>query len=876
MRNRFSCLLLSLLSLVSLSSHAQRLPQTVKPEHYTLKLTPDLKSATFTGKESIDAVLSEPASTITLNSAEIKFLNVAASFDGKSIPAKVTEDASKQQAKFDFAQKIPAGKIKLEISYTGILNNELRGFYLSKTAKRNYAVTQFESTDARRAFPCFDEPAFKATFDITLVVDKGDTAISNTNVVKDEPLPDAARHAVTFAVTPRMSTYLVVFLVGDFQCLSGSSDGVPIRACATPDQVQYGAFALSAAEYVLHYYNTYFGIKYPMPKLDMIAIPDFEAGAMENFGAITYRETDLLLDSKHASVGAQRRVGLVVAHEMAHQWFGDMVTMQWWDNVWLNEGFANWMENKPIEAWKPEWNMTQEVIGGTQDTLDLDAQHITRTIRAKADTPDEINEMFDGISYGKAGAVLLMVENYLGEETFRQGVHKYLAAHLYSNATAEDFWSAQTEVSHKPVDKIMDSFVSQAGEPLLTFGSIDGSVLPVEQQRFFLNAKNKPETAETWTIPVCFKILGNTSDGNSGSDGNSSKEKCEILSASRQSLTSPPASFLFANAKGKGYYRTSYPDEIYRKLVQHAANDLSPEERLSLLGDTWALMQAGKSTVAAYLDLVAAIDNDSSPEVIDSVRASLNAIDSQIVSTPEERKQLSAWVRVHFAPRYKKIGSPQPGEAPSQRELRAELLLLAAGLGDDQESISEARTITEHSLADPSSVENTLAGTALGIAARNGDGALFNQLQKASTTAPNPQSRAEALHALALFRDPALEKRALDYAVSGQVRNQDAAGFLASEIRGRDTRNLAWQYVQDNWDKVTAQLTEFGGAYIVGATGSFCSADRVDEVTNFFAQHKVAASARTLARARDQINDCVDLRKAQEANLKSWLSKQQP
>jgi aminopeptidase N len=356
-RTPCSIALIALTFLWTQSRHAQRLPQTVKPEHYALTLAPDLKAATFTGKESIDVDVLQPLDAITLNAAEIKFQSVTAVVDGKTLTAKVSEDVDKQQVTFDFGQKIPAGKLTLDVQYTGILNNELRGFYLSKTAKRNYAVTQFESTDARRAFPSFDEPAFKATFDVTLIVDKGDTAISNTNIIHDEPRPDdkARDHLRHDAEDVHLSGG---FLVGDFQCLSGSSDGVPIRACATPDQVQYGAFALSAAEYVLHYYDTYFGIKYPMPKLDMIALPDFEAGAMENFGAITYRESDFLLDSKNASVGAEQKgVANVVAHEMAHQWFGDMVTMQWWDNIWLNEGFATWMENKPIEAWKPEWNV---------------------------------------------------------------------------------------------------------------------------------------------------------------------------------------------------------------------------------------------------------------------------------------------------------------------------------------------------------------------------------------------------------------------------------------------------------------------------------------------------------------------------------------
>jgi len=636
---------------------------------------------------------------------------------------------------------------------------------------------------------------------------------------------------------------------------------VPIRVCATPDQVQYGKFALKATEYVLHYYDTYFGIKYPMPKLDMIAIPDFEAGAMENFGAITYRETDLLLDDTHASVGAEREVGLVVAHEMAHQWFGDMVTMEWWNNVWLNEGFATWMENKPIAAWRPDWTMSEEVAHENQGTLDLDARRTTRTIRANADTPSEINEMFDGISYGKAGAVLLMVENYVGEETFRQGVHKYLAAHMYGNATAEDFWSTQTEVSKKPIDKIMDSFVAQPGEPLLTFGAEKAGSVSATHQRFFLSPKGHSDKAEEWTVPVCFKASG--------------RMQCDLLWGTSKELTVPSAPFLFANAEGKGYYRSAYTDDAYAQLVIHVETDLRPAERISLLGDEWALVQAGKAPIGSYLDLVAAVSKDSSAGVIGSVAGSLNSIDTHIASTPQERTQISAWVRTHFAQGYQSLGGPQADDSPERRELRAELLTLVAGLGKDPEAIAQAKAITTRSLGDPKSVDTTLADAALRIAARNGDSALFDQLQKLSTTASNPQLRSSALRALALFRDPALEKRALEYAASGHVRNQDAAGLFAVELRSRDTQDLGWQYIRDNWENVQAQLTTFGGAYIVGGTGGFCSADRIDEITAFFATHKVMAAERTLARTKDQISDCIDLRAAQESNLKAWLSKQQ-
>jgi aminopeptidase N/puromycin-sensitive aminopeptidase len=839
---------------------AQRLPDTVRPEHYSLILTPDLKSATFTGTETIDVQIQKPVDSITLNSIEIKFQSVRTKLNGKVVDAAVTEDIDKQQATFNFHQQLPTGKLTLEIEYTGILNGKLRGFYLSKTEKRNYAVTQFESTDARRAFPSFDEPAFKATYDVTLIVDKGDTAISNTNIVSDQPGPAADKHTIKFATTPKMSTYLVAFLVGDFQCTSGESDGVPIRACATPDKVELGKYAVKAAEFVLHYYDNYFGIKYPMPKLDMIAIPDFEAGAMENFGAITYRETDLLVDEKTASIGAKKEVAEVVAHEMAHQWFGDMVTMQWWDNLWLNEGFATWMENKPVAAWHPEWNIPQDVAVELNSTLNYDAQRITRTIRAKAETPDEINEMFDGISYGKAGAVLLMVENYLGEETFRKGVHNYLAAHMYGNATAEDFWNAQTAESHKPVDKIMESFVAQPGVPILNFSAPQGSVA-VSQQRFFLSPSAKSEKPQSWTVPVCMKANGGQKD-------------CEVLSAAQQSLKTPQAPFFFANAAGKGYYRSTYPADVYAKIVNNVETGLIPEERITLLGDVWAQVRADKMAVGDYLNLAGAVKDDSSGDVINTALGAVATIDARIASTDEEHAALAAWVRKNFKPAYEKLGDPSESDTPEKKELRATLFAYLGTIGKDPDVIAQAKQIAEKYLADPASVEATFAQRATGIAAVNGDGAFFDQLQKIFETSTNPQLQETALRLLAEFKDQSLEQRTLDYTVSGKVRNQDAAIQLAIMLGTLETRDQAWQYIQQNWDKVEAQLTESSGSYVVGSTGNFCTAEARDQVGSFFSTHKVAAAERTLARAKSQINDCIELRAAQEPKLREWMAAQ--
>jgi aminopeptidase N/puromycin-sensitive aminopeptidase len=844
-----------------LQSQAQRLPQTVSPEHYQLTLTPNLETATFTGSEKIDVLLKQPTDAITLNAAQITFKSVSADLNGQMLKATVTEDAGKQQATFHFEKTLPAGQSKLSIEYTGILNGQLRGFYLSKTKRRNYAVTQFEPTDARRAFPSWDEPAFKATYSVSLVVNKGDTAISNTNIVSDKPGPDAGKHTIHFATTPKMSSYLVAFLVGDFKCTVGASDDVPIRVCATPDKVQYTKYALSIAEYVLHYYDTYFGIKYPMPKLDLIALPDFEAGAMENFGAITYRETDLLIDPATASLETKKRVGVVVAHEMAHQWFGDMVTMQWWNNIWLNEGFATWMEYKPVAAMHPEWHLTQDVAMNLSRTLNLDAQRTTRTIRANADTPDQINEMFDGISYGKAGAMLDMVEHYEGVQTFREGVHNYLNAHMYANATAQDFWNAQTAVSHKPIDKIMESFVAQPGVPLLAFGEPKGGTVQLSQERFFLNPKVTTSRAQTWFVPVCFKA-GKASD------------RCEVLSAAKQTLETPVAPFLFGNAQGVGYYRSSYPHGVYAKVLDNLESGLTPEERIGFVGDAWAKVRANTAPVGQYLNLVSAVRNDPSADVIRTALENVKVIDSQIASAAAEHAALASWTRKTLEPAYNLLGAPEESDSPAKKALRATLFGYLGDLGQDPEVISQARKLSVQYLHDQSSVEPTLAQEALVVAAVHGDAAFFDQLQQVFETSNSPDLQEMALRLLGDFAEPALEKRALEFAVSGKVRNQDSVLLIGGMLGGQRTRDVAWQYVQENWPQVKGQLTEWMEARLVGGASSFCTADKRDEVMNFFTTHKMHAAARTLLQTRDHINDCIDLRSMQGENLRNWAAGQ--
>src|ERR1019366_2499476 len=411
----------------------------------------------FGGDETIDLKLSKPSNTITLNAVEIDFHNVTVTAGGQTQTAKVALDDKNEMTTFTLDKELPTGAARVHIKYTGHLNDKLRGFYLSNYNGRKYEVSQMESTDARVAFPGFDEPSYKATFDITAIVDKGDTAISNGEIVSDTPGP-GDKHTIKFSTSPKMSSYLVALTVGDWKCVSDHTDGVKVSVCTVPGKENLAQFPLEAVKAILHYYDNYYGIKYPLPKLDNIAVPDFQAGAMENWGAIIYRESALLVDDKTASVGMKQQVAETIAHEMAHQWFGDLVTMAWWDDIWLNEGFASWMEEKASDHFNPTWKVWLRAHADVERAMAEDSRATTHPIQRKIADESEADGAFDDITYLKGQSFIRMIETYLGEAPFRDGMRRYMKAHAYSNSTTADFWAALEEASGKPVAKIAAGF----------------------------------------------------------------------------------------------------------------------------------------------------------------------------------------------------------------------------------------------------------------------------------------------------------------------------------------------------------------------------------------------------------------------------------
>ena len=844
---------------------AQRLPDGIaRPDNYKLKFTPDLEKATFEGDETITVRVLKPTSEITLNSADIDFHEISITSGGATQKAKATAEKDKEMVVLAVEKPLAAGPATIHITYTGILNSEMRGLYLGKDDQgRKYAASQFEATDARRAFPSFDEPDYKATFDITAVADKGQVAISNYKVESDTPGP-GDKHTVTFATTAKMSSYLAALVVGNFEYVEGSVDGIPIRVYSTPGKKEMGRFALEAAESIVGYMNKYFAIKYPYGKLDLIALPDFSAGAMENIGCITFREVLLLIDEKQGSVDLKKTIASVTSHEIAHMWFGDLVTMKWWDDIWLNEGFATWMSSKPIKQWRPEWNFDLDDVSGTGGTLNVDSLANTRPIHQAAETPAQIQELFDGIAYGKAASVLRMLESYLGEETFRAGVNAYLKEHQYANSTADDFWDTQAKTSHKPVDKVMPTWVKQPGAPIVNVKaqcSGNSTNVSLAQQRYYVDrAKFEAANDQLWQIPLCLK--GSASGA----------VKCELMTKKEETFTLPGCSnWVLTNAGATGYYRTGYQPDAVRALATDAETKLTPAERIALQNDIWASVRVGKEPVGDYLAFAQGLQSDRNRAVVEDVLGRLNYIGQYLVND-SDRDAFRSWLRAYLSPAMKEVGwEPKAGESDEQRTLRSRVIGSLGYDARDPEALAQARKLADKALADPSSVDSELAGGAFGLAALNGDSEFYDKLMVALKNPKSPELYYAYFFTLPQFSDQKLLQRTLDYAVSPDVRSQDALGLITNVLGNPAGEKLAWDFIQSHWDAVAKAGGPFASAQVVGATSVFCDAAMRDQVTQFFTAHKVEAAERTYKQSIERINNCVDLKSQQEAQLATWL-----
>jgi aminopeptidase N len=583
---------------------------------------------------------------------------------------------------------------------------------------------------------------------------------------------------------------------------------------------------------------------------------------MENTGDITYREEALLADER--TVGIDRRKGIAgtTAHEIAHQWFGDLVTMQWWDDIWLNEGFATWMSSKPLVAWKPEWN-----IWPSQGPLAIDWLKSTRPIRApgsEANTPAQIGTLFDGIAYGKTASVLRMLENWLGEETFRKGVNLYLEQHAYGNTSAADFWNAMAKASGKPVDKVMPTWVEQAGAPVLSVkAQCSGNQTTVElsQTRFFNDPElQKAGSPELWQIPVCIKTAGGAN------------ASCQLMTQKQQSFkVSGCSPWVFVNAGGRGYYWSAYSAELTRKLAQASEQELAPQERVSLLNDEWALARAGQHPMSQYLNLAQGMRRGRTRQVVQQIADRVEFMADFVVG-PADKNEYRAWVRNQFRPMLDEIGwSAKPGESDDVKDMRGTITYALGAHGRDPEVLRRASELAQQYMNDPAAVDPNLGGLAVGLAALNGDAKLYDQYAQHMSQAKTPQELYAYMDALTRFPQAELAQRTLDMMMSPAIRAQDMFRGFGGLLDNPGMRDLTWAYFKSHWPEIQKKVGASLGYGFGGLAGSFCSEQAKQDLQQWFEQHPDPGGPRALRQGLERLDTCVRIRNAQGPILASWL-----
>ncbi len=838
-----------------------RLPRTVVPRRYELRLEPDLATATFTGRVTITARVHEPVSEILLNAAELILADaVVEDANGRRQAATVVLDEPAERCRLTFAEPVPAGEAKLHLAFTGSLNDKLRGFYRSKykDAAGNWhflAATQFEATDARRAFPCWDEPAFKAVFATTLVIDPALQAVSNTRAV-EERIEDGKK-VLRFADTIPMSTYLVAFVVGRLEATEPTAVGAaPLRVWCVPGKRHLAAFGQSIGAFSLGFFEEYYGRPYPGDKLDLLAIPDFAAGAMENLGAITFRETALLVDEATATHAEKERVADVVAHENAHMWFGDLVTMEWWNGLWLNEAFATFMEMLAVDAWKPQWRRWTTFGVSRSAALTVDGLNSTRPIEYPVAAPKDADAMFDVLTYEKGASVLRMLEQYIGPDVFRGGVRLYLERHAFGNTQTNDLWDALGSAANLPIPAVMDGWVFHPGYPILT-ARRDGTDLVLEQVRFrYLPAEDgSPGAEQLWQVPVQVRITG---------PGGTENARLLLTARSARLSLPPEGGAVLVNEGGHGFYRVRYEPELLEPLLGQLAA-LAPIERFNLVNDSWAAVLAGLLSLKDYLDMTARFRGERDRNVWSVLINSFHTLNR--ILEAGDRPALQALVRDRLSPAAAELGwSPRSGEDELTGQLRGDLLRTLGTLGND--AAVQARAAD---LFGRPEVDANVQAAILPVLAWVGGEARYRDFGERYRTARSPQEEQRYLLALTGFREPPLIEQTLARTLGGDVRSQDAPTVLKTLLYSVDARGRAWDFVRANWERLNRELPPVGVRRLLDGVIGLATPAWEEEVRAFCRERQVDLGGKTLEQYLEQLRIAVRLRQREGAALQSYL-----
>ncbi len=821
-----------------MSTNPYRLPRTVVPSHYALRLTPDLDGGTFTGRVVVTAEAVEATDHIVLNVDELDIH--AVSVNGRDHTWSV--DAESERLSIEAA--LDVGPVEIAIDFSGRFNDQLVGFYLSRFTLADgapgvLATTQFEATHARKCFPCWDEPDFKAVFVIELVVHAGHQAIANSAEVEREPRDDGTE-VVRFAPTIIMSTYLVAFVVGPLE-MSEPVDvnGTPLRIVHVPGKSHLTAFSLESGAFALRYFADYFDVPYPGDKVDLIAIPDFAFGAMENLGCITFRETLLLVDPNQSTQAELQRVADVIHHELAHMWFGDLVTMRWWNGLWLNEAFATFMEMKCTDAFRPEWQRWVDFGISRSEAFEVDSLASTRPIEFEVVSPTDAEGMFDILTYEKGAAVVRMLEQHLGEAAFQAGIRRYMRQHAFRNAETTDLWDAIEAETAEPVRRLMDSWIFQGGYPLVTVTiAPDRRSVTFSQERFGFVGGDAVEPRD-WVTPLRFRWA--TADPNA-----EPRTEKVLLEAKTQTIAlEGTADWLVANAEGASFLRVAYSEALLDRLADVALERLLPSERYALADDAWAAVQADRMTAGSFLTLLETLSVDDDRSVWQRLISGFSSLDRLLEGTARETFQ--AVVHDAIAPALAGIGlTPLPVDDDRTRQLRGDLIRAMGVLADNREIQEEAQRTVAEGRRNPELVDAAVLAAALSVASSIGDQADFDDFLAASRQAGTPQEEVRYLMALAEFPDVDLVSQLFPAILANEVRTQNAPFWLGRAITNRTCGAAVWEFVKDHWQELNELFPTGSIVRMVSGITTLTEADQVGDTAAFFADHPVPQGATTL------------------------------
>lgn len=820
-----------------------RLPDTISPKHYRLTLEPDLRNFTFIGSVEIDIAVREKTDTVILHASEIGIMEASVKRGESGIPVlAMHHDTKKTELSLHLDATLYAGdEAVLSFRFSGILNDHLNGFYRSiyKTesgASRMLATTQFEDVDARRAFPCFDEPAAKATFDVTLIVPKELDAVSNMRVVEETDLGDG-RKRMRFGTTPQMSTYLLAFTVGELEYLRGrTAHGTLVRIVTMPGKKEQGRFALDVGIRTLQFYEEYFGIPYPLPKLDMAAIPDFAAGAMENWGLITYRDVNLLVDPVHSSEAGKQRVAIVVAHEIAHQWFGNLVTMDWWNQLWLNEGFASWMEYLAVDHLFPEWHIWEQFLDTDHArALEADGLRTTHAVEVPQGSVEKMRQNFDAVSYSKGAAVIRMIHAMVGPEVFRRGLQAYLARHAYGNTVTEDLWTALEKASGEPVREIMDTWTKQPGYPVLDAAS-------GEHKRFL--GSGAPLTEQE------------------------AKQQWRFVITAKEGKLNPGQTILL---------RVNYTPEQWAQLIgKMRSGAFDAIDRFGLVDDLLMLARSGHAPAETLLSMLSETAwSEPSYLVWKALSSAFAEVACLVPEGTVAEKIWDALARHSIEPVVAHLGwERRPDDTHADTLLRP-LALHMFGKFGDEETIAEARRRFAAYQEDEKALEPNLRGMVYYLVARFGGEEEHAILSGLYCVSERSEEKQRYLSALGAFRDKALLLKTIAFILSGAVRSQDVPSGAAAVAANRHGSCIAWDAMVANWKELKRQ---FGPSimllsglveYVSGQLGTL---EEAEEVEAFFKKNPVPQADQSVARALERIRGQAAWAARAREPIARWIS----